>query len=74
MVTIPEDYFFSGVAAGAGAVGVTADCSAGFGVSCFWQPMNAKAEIARTTMIAMIFFMSFHPLSSHEITAGRLSQ
>jgi hypothetical protein len=48
-------------------VDVTADCSAGFGASFFWHPTNAKTEIAaRTAMIAVIFFMVRHPLSSHK--------
>jgi uncharacterized membrane protein len=44
-----------------------ADCSAGFGASCFWHPTNAITEMAaRAAMIAVIFFMVRHPLSSHE--------
>jgi hypothetical protein len=67
-------YFAAGVAAGivevgadAGVVGVTADCSTGFGASCFWHPAKAKtAATASTAMIALIFFMLIHPLSSHK--------
>jgi len=65
-------YFFSGVAIGMVdvmvdvIVEVTADCSAGFAASCFWQPAKAKiATTTRTAMIAVIFFMLFHPPSSH---------
>jgi hypothetical protein len=69
-----EYYFVAGVAAGivevgadAGVVGVTADCSAGFGASCFWHPAKAKtAATASTAIITLIFFTLFHPLSSHE--------
>jgi hypothetical protein len=48
-----------------GAVAVGADCSAGFGACCFSHPVTAKTmATAATAMIAEIFFMSFHPLSS----------
>ena len=41
---------------------VGADCSAGFGASCFWHPANANtvATIA-IEMIARIFFMNCSP-------------
>jgi len=41
---------------------VGADCSAGFGASCFWHPANANtmATIA-IEMIARIFFISCSP-------------
>ncbi len=63
----PFTYFIPGIAAGAVvvAVDVTADCGAGVGASCFWQPAKAKtATTARTAIIALIFFKFFHPLSS----------
>jgi hypothetical protein len=74
VVSLPEYYFMPGVAAGAvevgadaGVVGVIADCSAGFGASCFWHPAKAKTETTtRTAIIAQIVFMFIHPLSSHE--------
>ena len=84
-----EYYFAAGAASGAaaGAVEVIvevivdagmvliAGCSAGFGASsCFWHP--AKAKIVTTVnaaMIAVIFFMVFHPLSSQvNINSGVL--
>lgn len=41
---------------------VGADCSAGFGASCFWHPASANtvATIAKE-MIARIFFMNCSP-------------
>lgn len=74
-----KDYFAAGAAAGAVvvAVEVIVDCSAGFGfgASCFWQPVKARtAATAETAMIAVIFFMLFHPLSIMKFTAVRLSQ
>jgi hypothetical protein len=49
-------------------VEVIAECSTGFGASCFWHPVKARtAATAETAMIAVIFFMLFHPQSSHEI-------
>jgi hypothetical protein len=80
VVSLPEDYFIPGVAAGivevgadAGVVGVIADCSAGFGASCFWHPAKAKtAATASTAIIALIFFTLFHPLSSHESNCSAL--
>ena len=43
-------------------VEVTADCSAGFGASCFWHPAKAKtATTTRAAMITVIFFMYFTP-------------
>jgi hypothetical protein len=72
LLTCRTCYFFSGIAIGAVVVAVdvtvevTADCGAGFGASCFWHPAKAKiAETARAAMIAVIFFMCGHPLSSH---------
>ena len=54
-------------------VEVMADFSAGFGASCFWHPVKARtAATAETAMIAVIFFMLFHPLSSHEINRNAL--
>jgi len=47
-------------------VEVGAVCSAGFGASCFWHPAKANtAATVATAMIARIFFMILHPLSSH---------
>lgn len=65
--TYPAVYFAAGavVVTVEVTVDVTADCTAGFGASCFWHPANAKtAMTARAPMIALIFFMSRHPLSS----------
>jgi hypothetical protein len=74
---LPEHYFVPGVSAGivevGAVVGVGADCSAGFGASCFWHPAKAKtAATASTAMIALIFFTLFHPLSSHECNCSAL--
>lgn len=53
-------------------VEVGAVCSAGFGASCFWHPAKAKTvAMAKMVMIAEIFFMMFHPLSSRKIIAVR---
>jgi len=50
---------------------VVAGCAAGFAASCFWHPTNTKiAATRRTAMIAVIFFMVFHPLSFLEINSG----
>jgi hypothetical protein len=79
-----ECYFFTGAAAGAAAVAVEvavevtveviADCSTGFGASCFWQPANARTvTTAETAIIAEIFFMIFHPPSSQEIYRSALA-
>jgi hypothetical protein len=80
VVSLSEYYFTPGVAAGAvevgadaGAVGVIADCTAGFGASCFWHPAKAKTETTtRTAIIAEIVFMLIHPLSSHENNCSAL--
>jgi hypothetical protein len=54
-------------------VEVIAECSTGFGASCFWHPVKARtAATAETAMIAVIFFMLFHPLSSLEIYRNAL--
>jgi hypothetical protein len=54
-------------------VEVIAECSTGFGASCFWHPVQARTvTIAETAMIAVIFFMLFHPQSSHEIYRSAL--
>jgi hypothetical protein len=51
---------------------VGADCTAGFGASCFWHPANANtAAIIVTVMIAGIFFKCFHLLSFPRVTAAR---
>jgi hypothetical protein len=56
-------------------VDVIADCSTAFGASCFWHPLKARtAATAETAMIAVIFFIVFHPLSLMKFTAMRLSQ
>jgi hypothetical protein len=58
------------------AVEVTVEVIAGaaaFGASCFWHPVKARtAATAEAAMIAVIFFMLFHPLSSHEIYRNAL--
>jgi len=49
-------------------VEVIAECSAGFGASCFWHPVRARiAATADTAIIAVIFFMLFHPQSSQKL-------
>ena len=59
-------YLCSGAVAVGEVIGmfviVGADCSAGFGVSCFWHPANANtvATIA-IEMIARLFFMNCSP-------------
>jgi hypothetical protein len=41
---------------------VGADCSAGFGASCFWHPASANTVAAiAIEMIARIFFMNCSP-------------
>jgi hypothetical protein len=46
-------------------VEVGADSGACFEVSLFWHPATANTvTIAATVMIALIFFISLHPLSS----------
>jgi sugar lactone lactonase YvrE len=52
---------------------VIAECSTGFGASCFWHPVKARtAATAETAMIAVIFFMLFHPQSPHKIHRSAL--
>jgi hypothetical protein len=47
-------------------VGAVAGAS-DFGASLFWQPITVKAATtAAAAMIALIFFIFIHPLSSHE--------
>jgi hypothetical protein len=61
------------VDAGAAVVVVVTDCTVDFGASCFWHPVKTKtAATASTAMIALIFFMLIHPLSSHENNCSTL--
>jgi hypothetical protein len=53
------------------AVEVTVVTTAGFGASCFVQPVKAIANTS-TAMIAEIFFMFIHPLSSLVIYLQRV--
>jgi hypothetical protein len=53
---------------------VVEDCTAGFGASCcFWHPANANAAATiAMVMIAKIFFMILHLLSSYVSNSSAL--